>query len=142
MCLCRRDIHKSSSSSSTTSLVLVSPIPLVSNLKGQHRVPEEAGQLGDRTGQRDLGLPVDVVLDGQQVVGHGLQRQLVQEGGHGVEAAVQDQQLAARLVRTLDTSDHSWSAGESQDKSKVPAAALHAHGPHSDSPERTMATLP
>lgn len=122
MCLCRRDIHKSSSSSSTTSLVLVSPIPLVSNLKGQHRVPEEPDSWG--TGQRDLGLPVDVVLDGQQVVGHGLQRQLVQEGGHGVEAAVQDQQLAARLVRTLDTSDHSWSAGGSQDKSEVTAVAL------------------
>lgn len=122
MCLCRRDIHKSSSSSSTTSLVLVSPIPLVSNLKGQHRVPEELDSWG--TGQRGLGLPVDVVLDGQQVIGHGLQRQLMQEGGHGVEAAVQDQQLAARLVRTLDTSDHSWSAGASQDKSEVPAAAL------------------
>lgn len=127
MCLCRRDIHRSSSSSSTTSLVLVSPIPLVSNLRGQNRDPEEPDSEG--TGHQDLGLPVDVVLDGQQVVGHGLQRQLVQEGGHGVKTAVQDQQLAARLVWTLDTSDHSWSAGASQDKSEVPAAALQVQAP-------------
>lgn len=32
---------------------------------------------------------VDVVLDGQQVVSHGLQRELVQQRRHAVEPAVQ-----------------------------------------------------
>ena len=40
---------------------------------------------------------VDVVLDGQQVIRHRLQGQLVKQWRDGVEAPVQDQQLGARL---------------------------------------------
>lgn len=38
-------------------------------------------------------LLVDVVLDRQQVVAHGLEGELVQDGRHGVKCPVQDDQL-------------------------------------------------
>lgn len=44
---------------------------------------------------------VDVILDGQQVVGHGLQRQLVQQWRHAVEPSVQYQELRTRFLWTL-----------------------------------------
>lgn len=40
-----------------------------------------------------LVLLVDVVLDRQQVVAHGLEGELVQDGRHGVKCPVQDDQL-------------------------------------------------
>ena len=46
---------------------------------------------------------IDVVLDRQQVKGHGLEGQLVQQRGDGVKAAVQDQQLGARLAEMGET---------------------------------------
>lgn len=44
---------------------------------------------------------VDVVFDGQQVVAHGLEGELVQDGRDGVKRPVQDDQLWASLVWTL-----------------------------------------
>jgi len=54
---------------------------------------------------------VDVVLDGQQVVAHRLEGQLVQHGGSGVEAAVQDEELGASLVWTLQSREEPSARG-------------------------------
>ena len=44
---------------------------------------------------------VDVVHDGQQVVGHRLERELVQQRRDRIEAAVQNQEQRAVLLRAL-----------------------------------------
>lgn len=46
---------------------------------------------------------VDIVLDGQQVIAHSLKGQLVQHWGSRVEATIQDEELGASLVRTLQS---------------------------------------
>lgn len=46
-------------------------------------------------------VPVDVVFDGQQVVAHGLEGELMQDGGDGVKSPVQDDQLRTSLIGTL-----------------------------------------
>lgn len=46
-------------------------------------------------------LLVDIVVDGQQVVAHSLEGELMEDGGHRVEGPVQDDELGASLVRTL-----------------------------------------
>lgn len=58
-----------------------------------------------RSQHRQSPLPVDIIFNAQQVVRHGLQRQLMQERRHRVKATVQNQQLGARLVWTLHTSE-------------------------------------
>jgi hypothetical protein len=47
-------------------------------------------------------LLVDVVFNAQQVIAHGLQGELVEDGGHRVEGPVQDDELGAGLIRTLN----------------------------------------
>lgn len=54
---------------------------------------------------------VDIVLDGQQVVAHRLEGQLVQHRGSRVEATVQDEELGASLVRTLQSRGKPSAAG-------------------------------
>ena len=44
---------------------------------------------------------VDIVLNGQQVVAHGLESELMQDGGHRVKSSVQDDELRASLIWTL-----------------------------------------
>lgn len=44
---------------------------------------------------------VDIVLDGQEVVAHRLEGQLMQHRGSRVKATVQDEELGASLVWTL-----------------------------------------
>lgn len=44
---------------------------------------------------------VHVVLDLQQIVGHGLQSELVKQRGDAVEAAVEDQQLRPGFLGSL-----------------------------------------
>lgn len=58
-----------------------------------------------QTSLSTASLPVDVVLNAQQVVGHGLQRELMQKRRHRVKATIQNDQLSARLVWTLETSE-------------------------------------
>jgi len=48
-------------------------------------------------------LLVDVVHDGQQVVAHGLEGELVEDWGHRVEGPVQDDELGAGLIGPLNT---------------------------------------
>lgn len=45
---------------------------------------------------------VHIILDRQQIIAHGLKGQLMKDRGTGVEAAVQDQELGASLVRALE----------------------------------------
>lgn len=154
MCLCRRVIQRSSSSSSSTSFSRASPIPLVSYLaeeqqeNSEEHVRETSPALACHSeckveftpcmyrinilisvvrftaldnihilisivkftsgaakysaiGPEMDGLLVDVVLDGQQIVAHGLEGELMQDGGHWVKRPVQDYQLRAGLVWTL-----------------------------------------
>lgn len=54
---------------------------------------------------------VDVVLDRQQVVAHRLEGQLVQHRGSRVKAAVQDEELGASFVRTLQSRGKPSAAG-------------------------------
>lgn len=51
---------------------------------------------------RVVCLLVHIILDRQQIVAHGLKGQLMKDRGAGVEAAVQDQELGASLVRALE----------------------------------------
>ncbi len=51
---------------------------------------------------------VDVVLNGQQVVAHGLEGELMQDRGDGVKRPVQDDQLWASLVGTLQRKKHTY----------------------------------
>ncbi len=46
-------------------------------------------------------LPVDIIFDGQQVVGHGLEGELVQKRRHSIKSSVQNDQLRLGLFRTL-----------------------------------------
>ena len=46
-------------------------------------------------------LLVDVVLDAQQVIAHGLEGEFMEDGRDWVKASVQNQELRARFVRTL-----------------------------------------
>lgn len=50
-------------------------------------------------------LPINVILNAQQVVGHGLQRELMQERRHRIKATIQNEQLSTRLVWTLDAAE-------------------------------------
>lgn len=70
----------------------------------------EGGQSCSRQEAASTRLPtsgthslVDIVLDGQQVIAHGLKGQLVQHWGSGVETTIQDEELRASLVRTLQS---------------------------------------
>lgn len=58
-------------------------------------------------------LLVYIVFNGQQVITHSLKSQFVKHGGARVEAAVQDQELGARLVWAL----------EGETRGKLPQAA-------------------
>lgn len=44
---------------------------------------------------------VHIILDGQQVVSHRLESELVQDGRGGIETPVQNDELRPGLVRTL-----------------------------------------
>lgn len=48
---------------------------------------------------------VRVLFNVQQVIGHGLKCELVQERCHGVGCPVHDQQLGPGFLRTLETGD-------------------------------------
>lgn len=52
-------------------------------------------------GEKEEDILVDVVFDGQQVVAHGLEGELVQDGGDGIEGSVQDDELRASFVWPL-----------------------------------------
>lgn len=56
-----------------------------------------------------VALPVDIILDAQQIVGHGLQRELMQDRWHRIKAPIQDEQLSTRLVWTLKASEQTHS---------------------------------
>lgn len=56
--------------------------------------------LQSRTGSTYL--LVYIIFDGQQVITHSLKSQFMKHRGAGVEAAVQDQELGARLVWALE----------------------------------------
>lgn len=80
----------------------------------------EGGQSCPRQKAASIQLPtsgthslVDIILDGQQVIAHGLKGQLVQHWGSGVEATIQDEELGASLVRTLQShqQDHQQVSG-------------------------------
>lgn len=60
-----------------------------------------------------MSLPVDVVLNAQQVVGHSLQRELMQERWHRIKATIQNEQLSTRLVWTLQASEQMFAAHHS-----------------------------
>lgn len=53
-------------------------------------------------------LPVNIVLDAQQVIGHGLQRELMQNGCHGIKATIQNEQLSTRFIWTLEASEQTF----------------------------------
>lgn len=53
-------------------------------------------------------IAVHIIHNGQQVVGHRLQCQLVQQRRHTIEATIENQQLGARLLRSLA---HCWLVG-------------------------------
>lgn len=44
---------------------------------------------------------IDIILDRQEVIGHGLQGQFVQQGRYAVEAAIYHEQLGASLLGAL-----------------------------------------
>lgn len=46
---------------------------------------------------------VDIIFNGQQIIAHGLKGQLMKDRRDRVKGSVQDDQLRARLVRTLQT---------------------------------------
>lgn len=58
-------------------------------------------------------LLVDVALDAQQVVGHGLQRELMQQRRHRVKASVQDDELSPGFVWTLTQRQSGFSTTDS-----------------------------
>lgn len=63
------------------------------------------------TGTTVLHSLVDIILDGQEVVAHCLEGQLMQHWGSRVEATVQDEELGASLVRTLQSQGKPSAAG-------------------------------
>lgn len=121
MCLCLRLTHRSSSSWRRTSFSRESPIPLVSYL-GRTNTSQE-------NKYTRINLPkipctcfklfhffiywymsyifyiilVDIIFNGQQIIAHGLEGQLMKDRRDRVKGSVQDDQLRARLVRTLQT---------------------------------------
>lgn len=53
-------------------------------------------------------LPVNVVLDAEQVVGHRLQCELMQQRWYRIKATIQDEQLSTRFIWTLEASEHTF----------------------------------
>lgn len=105
MCLCLRLTHRSSSSCSRTSFSRESPMPLVSYLNRKRKkktLSETKFAYSNCKIFIVRVLLVDVVLDWQQVIAHSLEGELMQDRWHRVKCPVQDDQLWASLVWTLE----------------------------------------
>lgn len=112
ICLCLRLTHRSSSSCSRTSFSRESPMPLVSYLKKKrHWLTDSNLKLMWMCYRKSVLIwsfvcfafyvLVDVVFDGQQVVAHSLEGQLMQDRRDRVKRPVQDDQLWTSLIWTL-----------------------------------------
>lgn len=99
MCKCRSSTHRSSSSSSSTAFSRASLSPVVSYLRemeGQGNQPttrDPGADGGGAVSVPGLRLLVRVLFDVQQVIGHGLEGELMQQRGHRVRPPVHDEQL-------------------------------------------------
>lgn len=56
--------------------------------------------------QQRLLILVDVIFNGQQVVAHSLKGEFVQDRWDGVKSPIQNDQLWASLIRTLQRETH------------------------------------
>lgn len=95
MCMCRSSTHRSSSSSSSTAFSRASLSPVVSYLRdteGQGKQPRRDGG-ADAPGVSVPGfcVLVRVLFDVQQVIGHRLEGEFMQQWGHGVRPPVHDE---------------------------------------------------
>lgn len=70
------------------------------------KLPIKANDAQVKFKQQRLLILVDVIFNGQQVVAHSLKGELVQDRWDGVKSPIQNDQLWASLIRTLQREMH------------------------------------
>lgn len=115
MCMCRNCIQSSSSSSNNTSRSCAFPMPVVWYLQRKNKLrvgnvasePRWREYLTTHLKQVSDSL-IDVLIDLQQVIGHSLQGQLMQNWWDGVETTINYQQLGSCFICTLNGFKWNW----------------------------------
>lgn len=142
ICLCLRLTHRSSSSCSRTSFSRESPIPLVSYLKRRKHTGTSSSLIKTCTALLSrflisssvFLLLVDIILNGEQVVAHSLEGKLMQYRRDWVKRPVQDDQLWASLIWTLQGERQAYRNERSRKNIQVESVECVIDSPELTSP--------